>query len=202
MLQSLSQVGTNCHKVQNVLVSWGVCSLLTMPQPPWGGGSSRRAGAVWGLAFSCSRTHARKGTHTLHSASTQLRKRCHVRRQTCFENPGVRGVGGVTAKRKGSGWCRQTRVLVPASLLVRRARSLRRPEGFLPLGPALGVNNHLLPGDDLTGENHACRHVNIYEHHSFHKNVLSACPMPGTRRCRAGAYAKQKIKQTISPLQS
>lgn len=38
MLQSLSQVGTNCHKVQNVLVSWGVCRLLTMPQPPWGGG--------------------------------------------------------------------------------------------------------------------------------------------------------------------
>lgn len=130
MLQSLSQVGSNCHKVQNVLVSWGVCSLLTMLPPPWGGGKQplptgvrqlRRAGAVWGLAFSGSRAHARNGTHALHRASTQLRKRYHVRRQICFENPGVRGVGGVTAKRKGSGRCRQTRILVPASPLVRRA---------------------------------------------------------------------------------
>lgn len=40
MSESLSQVGTNCHKVQNVLVSWGVCSSLTMPQPPWGGGKA------------------------------------------------------------------------------------------------------------------------------------------------------------------
>lgn len=36
MLESLSQVGTNCHKVQNVLVAWGVYSLLTMAHPPWG----------------------------------------------------------------------------------------------------------------------------------------------------------------------
>lgn len=36
MLESLSQVGTNCLKVQNVPVAWGVCSLLTMAQPPWG----------------------------------------------------------------------------------------------------------------------------------------------------------------------
>lgn len=43
MLESLSQVGTNCHKVQNVLVAWGVCSLLKMPQPPWGGGGKAAA---------------------------------------------------------------------------------------------------------------------------------------------------------------
>lgn len=66
MLQSLSQVGTNCHKVQNVLVSWGVCSLLTMPQPPWGGESSRsrcettreRVELFWGWLF-----HAHRPTH-------------------------------------------------------------------------------------------------------------------------------------------
>lgn len=34
MLESLSQVGTNCHKVQNVLVAWGVYSLLTMAHHP------------------------------------------------------------------------------------------------------------------------------------------------------------------------
>lgn len=38
MLESLCQVGTNCHKLQNVLVAWGVCGWFTMPQPPWGGG--------------------------------------------------------------------------------------------------------------------------------------------------------------------
>lgn len=57
MLESLSQVGTNCHKVQNVLVAWGVCSLLTMPQPPWGGGKGspspdvRQLRRVWGWGF-------------------------------------------------------------------------------------------------------------------------------------------------------
>lgn len=162
MLQSLSQVGTNCHKVQNVLVSWGVCSLLTMPQPPWGGESSRprcettREGrAVLGLAFSCSQTHAQSGKHALHRASTQLCKQYCVRKHTCFENPGVRGVGGIVAKRRGSSWSRQTRILVPGLPLVRWARSLTCPEGFLPLGPALGVNHHLVHGDDLTGENSA-----------------------------------------------
>lgn len=44
MLESLSQVGANCHKVQNVLVSWGVCSLFPMPQPPWGEGKQQLSG--------------------------------------------------------------------------------------------------------------------------------------------------------------
>ena len=59
MSESLSQVGTNCHKVQNILVVWGACNLLTMPQPPWGGDEGSHSPDV-GVGFFLSFFHAHR----------------------------------------------------------------------------------------------------------------------------------------------
>lgn len=92
MLESLSQVGTNCPKVQNILVAWGVCGLLTMPQPPWGGGKGshcpdvRQLRRVWGwVFFFLSFMHtgpAQNGKHTIHHTHTRACTHTHTHTHT------------------------------------------------------------------------------------------------------------------------
>lgn len=130
MLESLSQVGTNCPKVQNILVAWGVCSSLTMPQPPWGGGKGshcpdvRQLRRVWGWFFffslSCTQAQRRMGntlyiTHTYACTHTRTHAHTHTRTHTLlccnfvnrimfesmiFSHQKVSVVRGIMAKRK------------------------------------------------------------------------------------------------------
>lgn len=79
MLESLSQVGTNCHKVQNVLVSWGVCSLLSMPQPPWGKGKGSRSPYM--------RTQEGWGQFFVFLSRTQTHAHCTLHKHTCILLP-------------------------------------------------------------------------------------------------------------------
>ena len=117
MLESLSQVGTNCHKVQNVLVAWGVCSLLTMPQPPWGGGKGSRSPdvrqlrrvwgwGVWVLFFFHAHSPSTEWeTHYVQRAHAHTHRLLHYNFINSimfdfFFNQRVSAVGGIMAKRK------------------------------------------------------------------------------------------------------